>query len=43
MCSDETKLTIFEDISVIIELALIRPYDGPLYLKDDNKLKSSST
>lgn len=43
LCTDETKLTIFEDIAIIIELALQRPYDGPLYKKHDEHLVSAST
>lgn len=35
--------SIFDDICVILKMALMRPYDGPIYLKDDKTLKSAMT
>ena len=34
--------TILEDIITILKLALWRPYDGPLYLKEDKMLVKSA-
>lgn len=32
---------IFEDICDILKMALVRPYDGPVYLKDEKTIKTA--
>ena len=36
----EDESSIFEDICDILQMALVRPYDGPVYLKEDKDFQS---